>query len=1506
MSRRSIRGLIFAALLLWPAAASAWNHGQYHSSPVGQRNTQWASGFLTETAQGDEPFLNRMKEAQTWAQGSGGGTIQPNYFDFNGWPIPGTAGFAIGPGFSIGVGAAPMFQRPGNVITSWIGQGKVYSYMNAGTIASQACTGVYSGTDHYCDNTSCTPLTGSISSQVLTVTAPPGGSGNCGTLVPGQPLSIPSIAINAASYNATTGVVTLTLAASPPGITTGDTFTVLMPPYSGIGDFEKAVGTFAASAGTSGTTLTYTIASGLSMTLYNAPFQGAVYPVAITTFGVPTMITGDANTGSTCGGSACTGTGGSGTYLLNLPQTVASQSITGGGRSVVKFTGQTPQVTTTNTNYRMWINADTPGNAVMFLGMYLDADETTYESGELMSLMFKTREEQANDESLRDVNWSTYTSNFCTTWATRRSTWYYSYQGSDQRNILYVDANGDGSNGATFTGTIVGTSLVASNVVGTIYPGAVLSGAGITPATYTIVSGPGGAGTYVISGPTTVGSEAMTSEPTISYNATSNNFNIGGFGPTTNWVDKLMMNVQWPATGNATTTISMNGNAPVALFSDGGGINNGAKATSGTDTLIIFTTTLNLTAATPGGAIMASSNSLECGVPPDTFAYVNFEFGTNPWFVSPTMALDNMTDYIPSLASMVKNDYPTEHPIFEMPDEITFNYAPSYYWIFLADEQSYYYEEKDPTGYGFNQGCPASCSAGNHMAWIGKILTNVGQAVHNIYGNFNDYDVLGPAQLTTGGNEQLSGPFAHMIQATDFMNQTLSLIPLQVGCAGPNVNQNCPTFTQTPPPQWTTKMTASNYWSVSENGTQKEVSDAFCFYLPAAAATAAGCPSNASIMASYFSTQQATAADGVANDHLLWNEFAQVCGGATSPAVPGTGACTPGQWPQFKGLRPYEGGYSLNAPTGTFGTGNNGFAPTGGDQVGLVSGAVNSSACVLDTQYTQFIGTISGGTSMSIINQQGASVPGYGSFTGAGVSSGSTVWNTLAGSTPYGASTYTISPSQANAGPESMTASANGAVSGMKIEIVQGGGSNNWFATHGATNASTATTTNVLHFSTNPVLVASSQYVQDVTNRAAITSGTTVSSTGTGTVTMSADPVQTVASGDEIVFTDVTSNGVMTVQSGPTQATIPVNVDCTGWGNPGGTSTQSTISNGANASGNILNVGGTVTGTFAIGQVLGGTALPNTAGLPTLPSEIIIGSAANSATCGGSACTGTGGAGTYLVSANANIEFSCTACTIAGTALTLGGTITGTLDGGDTITGAGVTANSVMQANTVSSSGQHATLSQSSTVSTGTPMQGSRPINSYSVIQYVGSSTFPGYLNYFRESTFLTPGGASGGNDLYDITLGLYTALVNAGDTAPSQYQYSGYIGPTQTWLMWDSNLFGWFTIATCSACSISGNTLTLGGNIAGVFSVGNYVEGLGVNGLDTGETSPTTITGILTGTGRNAGDTLSLNNSSTVAAEGMMGFVAPQLDCSGQATDSPITQWAARREWNGNLCGAP
>jgi hypothetical protein len=197
---------------------------------------------------------------------------------------------------------------------------------------------------------------------------------------------------------------------------------------------------------------------------------------------------------------------------------------------------------------------------------------------------------------------------------------------------------------------------------------------------------------------------------------------------------------------------------------------------------------------------------------------------------------------------------------------------------------------------------------------------------------------------------------------------------------------------------------------------------------------------------------------------------------------------------------------------------------------------------------------------------------------------------------------------------------------------------------------------------------------------------------------------------------------------------------------------------------------------------------------------------------------------------------------------------------------------------------------------------------SAATITYAGSFN---WVQTLRNMSYTAP-------DLDTYTARLYADLTATGPeplslpvTSPSQYlmgsQGIGYLGGSP-WYVFATDVYGYYPAATCTACTISGSTLTLGGTITGIFASGQTLVGGGsITGVATGAASNTTITGTCTPIGSNvcgttAGDTLSLSQSSTVTSgQQMMGSIAPPANNAGTGTTSPVRSWGAICRFNGN-----
>jgi hypothetical protein len=183
-------------------------------------------------------------------------------------------------------------------------------------------------------------------------------------------------------------------------------------------------------------------------------------------------------------------------------------------------------------------------------------------------------------------------------------------------------------------------------------------------------------------------------------------------------------------------------------------------------------------------------------------------------------------------------------------------------------------------------------------------------------------------------------------------------------------------------------------------------------------------------------------------------------------------------------------------------------------------------------------------------------------------------------------------------------------------------------------------------------------------------------------------------------------------------------------------------------------------------------------------------------------------------------------------------------------------------------------------------------------ITYTGSAD---YVTQLRMAGYLSP-------DLDTYTTNLFNIIAANGGINPSQYHLANIYGifGGNPWLVFGFDVYGYFTLGQCTACTISGSTLTLGGKIKGVFGPGQTLFGAGVTGIGTGASSNTTITSCMpvgaNVCGTRAGDTLGLSQPSTVSSGvTMTGNATPPTNNARNSTTSPVRAWGAICRWNGN-----
>jgi hypothetical protein len=349
----------------------------------------------------------------------------------------------------------------------------------------------------------------------------------------------------------------------------------------------------------SGQTLTITVASSCPLLLYQAITNGSTFT---NQFGVPTMIIGMSGSANCV---SCTGTGGTGTYLINWSQTVASGSMIQGLYNEVTITAGTENTT----GYAAWsfgVNATDATNPVANMALVHKSDLLAYAQGQLTNPLFKLRVQQANFAILRNQTLDNPNVGNRTTWSTRRPPAYYSYTAPEMRASLFACSYG------LYNGT--------------------------TPC-----------------------------QTTYALNGSSNDYsvNLGAALP----VDKQTVCVQWSTnTTNTTNTFSIdNGTTKHAVIAYHGGNLGIGNISAGHMEGLVYDATLQEWVSTVVSGI--SDSCLNNFGSAEAFVEVNQEIGTTPWITEPYLAADPITDYMLQYAKYFQGFTWSHTPIFEIPDE---------------------------------------------------------------------------------------------------------------------------------------------------------------------------------------------------------------------------------------------------------------------------------------------------------------------------------------------------------------------------------------------------------------------------------------------------------------------------------------------------------------------------------------------------------------------------------------------------------------------------------------------------------------------------------------------------------------------------------------------------------------------------------------------------------------------------------------------------------------------
>jgi hypothetical protein len=305
---------------------------------------------------------------------------------------------------------------------------------------------------------------------------------------------------------------------------------------------------------------------------------------------------------------------------------------------------------------------------------------------------------------------------------------------------------------------------------------------------------------------------------TASYvlNGSSNDYSItfGSGAPT----DKQTLIVHWAdSSTNATATFNLNstGALPI-LHPDGQAATTGTVPIANTTVAIVYDALLGgwMFSGWQGTQLATSSLGLNCPVPPEVTVRIAAEIGADPWFVTLPYAADPLTDWVPSLAAYVKNNFPNMHPWFETVNE-TWNCQGAIVAGNYASAVTNQYKTLDPTHWT-NGVAGSFCGAGGDVFnWNGKVGSVIGQAVSAVYGgNTSRYEVV-------VGSQQAYGPpsaTGSVMSSAKYMAQDTGLIPIQAG------------YIQDRACNYAHYVAVANYWGQDQATTAQGIAQAWSWY----------------------------------------------------------------------------------------------------------------------------------------------------------------------------------------------------------------------------------------------------------------------------------------------------------------------------------------------------------------------------------------------------------------------------------------------------------------------------------------------------------------------------------------------------------------------------------------------------------------------------------------------------------------------------------------------------
>lgn len=286
-------------------------------------------------------------------------------------------------------------------------------------------------------------------------------------------------------------------------------------------------------------------------------------------------------------------------------------------------------------------------------------------------------------------------------------------------------------------------------------------------------------------------------------------------------VDKATVILKFNVSCNGPCTLNVNGTRPVQILSQYSGPlatwSNSfpVGGTSQSMATLVYDATLD-SWIKQGGDLANGSVGLDNGCPPELMVKLCAEVGAHPYFVTPPLAIDPATDFVPSLAAYCKTNGPAWMiPRFEGPNEV-WNTAANFFQTGYANAKA--------TAYGWGP---------DFHNWYGKAMSVLGQIVSKAYGDDRTkYQVLCGVQ--TGYGQTIFGTNGcdDRLESSKYLAQaSAAQLP----------------YTKSAARNWVTHIVCAQYITPTEYNSAQETVDAAAF-------AAGGAEIQASIASAYAAT----------------------------------------------------------------------------------------------------------------------------------------------------------------------------------------------------------------------------------------------------------------------------------------------------------------------------------------------------------------------------------------------------------------------------------------------------------------------------------------------------------------------------------------------------------------------------------------------------------------------------------------------------------------------------